>query len=290
MSAKSDGSATQLQGEPAALPAVSDRALLLDAAVIAVISVAICVASQRLIVMTVLVAVVMLARFIAFSRLPTSERGSSMRTELLFFGVCTVLGAFNDFNSVVRHRIYDYDVPVFFATLTTIPLWMLLYWGMILRFVTTLTRWGRFAARHRPRAELRLLGKSSWAPLIVALALVLATRQCIYRLYGDPLWSWVPFAVAIGIYVALFELTRRDLWLAGLFLLGGPLIEVAYIQLGSLHRYHLGWFGGVPLWIVLWWVLAVLVWQDMSVRLLAALRGLELGEDDTPAAVAAEPS
>ena len=258
---------------PAELPAVSDRALLLDAAVIAVISTAICVASQQLIFMTVLVGVVMLVRFVAFSRLPATERGGSMRTELLFFGVCTALGAFNDFNSVVRHRIYDYGVPVFFASLTTIPLWMLLYWGMILRFVTTLTRWNRFAARHRPRAELRLLGKSTWAPLLVALALVLATRQCI-------------FAVAIAIYAALFVLNRRDLLLAGLFLLGGPLIEVAYIQLGSLHRYHLGWFGGVPLWIVLWWVLAVLVWQDMSVRMLTVLRGLENRAARVPAPVA----
>lgn len=48
----------------------------------------------------------------------------------------------------------------------------------------------------------------------------------------------------------------------------GAIVEVAYIQGGGLHRYHLGWIGGVPLWIALWWPLAVLVWGDLARRLL----------------------
>lgn len=39
-----------------------------------------------------------------------------------------------------------------------------------------------------------------------------------------------------------------------------------------LDASHLGWFGGVSLWIVLWWLLAVLVWKDLAYRLEARLR------------------
>ena len=52
--------------------------------------------------------------------------------------------------------------------------------------------------------------------------------------------------------------------LAGIIAIGGPAVEIAYIQLGGLHRYQLGWLGGVPMWIALWWVLAILIWDDLS--------------------------
>ena len=31
------------------------------------------------------------------------------------------------------------------------------------------------------------------AKVVTQLVLVLATRQAIYRTFGDPLWSWLPF-------------------------------------------------------------------------------------------------
>jgi len=103
------------------------------------------------------------------------------------------------------------------------------------------------------------------------LLLALGTRQTIYRFYDDPLWSWLPFAAALALYPLLFGLTRHEARLAGLTLAVGPLVEVLYIQVGGLHRYPLGWIGGVPLWIALWWVLAVLLWRDLGSRIQSAL-------------------
>jgi len=112
------------------------------------------------------------------------------------------------------------------------------------------------------------------APLKVALelALVLATRQTIYRLYLDPVFSWLPFLLALAVFAALFRPDRHDGKLLLIFLAGGPLIEVLYIQVGALHAYHLGWLGGVPLWIALWWLLIVLIWKDLAFRMERALR------------------
>ena len=77
--------------------------------------------------------------------------------------------------------------------------------------------------------------------------------------------------MAIGVWLLLFRLTRHDAKLLALFAVGGPGIEILYIQVGGLHRYDLGWLGGVPLWIALWWLLAVLVGKDLSARLLRLL-------------------
>lgn len=241
---------------------VDDRAFALDAAAIAVVSVAICTVAHHLAFMSALVAGVVMARFVLF-------RGPRLG-ELAFFALCTALGAFNDWSSVTRHHIYAYTVPVYFASVSALPLWMLLYWGLILRFLATLFRWRRLGLGAPP--DTLYLGRrvTTSAPLrvLVLVALVVATRQTIYRSFADPLWSWLPFAIALGFALLLLRPDRRRLAVLGAFVVLGPLVEVAYIDVGGLDRYALGWFGGVPLWIVLWWGLAALVWEDISGRLL----------------------
>ncbi|RLB52449.1 MAG: hypothetical protein DRI90_22095 [Deltaproteobacteria bacterium] len=102
---------------------------------------------------------------------------------------------------------------------------------------------------------------------------MVGTRQTIYRLSADPWWSWLPFTVAIVAWLLLFRPSGHDAKLLALFAVGGPGIEILYIQVGALHQYALGWLGGVPLWIALWWLLAVLVGQDLSARLLRLVSG-----------------
>lgn len=254
----------------------TDRQMAVDAVAVLVVSVAILVASDRLVLMTVLVPVVWLARLVLFVR--WSPPGRRPGVEAAFLILCTLLGGFNDWMSVVHHRVYDYAVPVFSPDLTTIPFWMLLFWGLVLRSVASFAWWRGLDPGAAPsnRVGFGPLRRDS-APLRVALqlALVLGTRQVIYRTHDDPLWSWLPFAAALGLYALLFGLDRADRRLALAFAVGGPLVEVLYIQLGGLHRYHLGWLGGVPLWIALWWVLAVLIWKDLSPRLLRLLRLLQ---------------
>jgi hypothetical protein len=247
---------------------VSDRAFAVDLLAVSAVSIGICAASQRLVFMTALVAAVLLLRFVAWARLPGGDRGS-LRSELVFFALCTALGAFNDWNSVVRHGIYEYTVPCFFPSLSSVPLWMLLYWGMILRFLATLCAWRRLGSSARIRHTLHLGARRLHAPWLVVgveILLVVLTRQLIYRHYADPVLSWLPFVGALLLYAALLRPDRRALVLAGIAALAGPAVEVAYIQLGGLHRYQLGWLAGVPLWIPLWWVLALLIWDDLSAR------------------------
>lgn len=261
----------------------SDRAFAVDLAAVTAVGVAICAASNARVFMTILVSAVVVSRLVAWAWLPAGERGIPMKGELLFFGLCVVLGAANDWNSVVRHRIYDYDVPHFSAAARSIPVWMLLYWGIILRFVATLSRWQRLGPPPHARDEVYLGARVRSSPRLkvaVEILLVLATRQVLYRYYFDPLLSWLPFAVALLVYAALFRPSRHERVLAALAAVAGPAVEIAFIRAGHLHHYHLGWLGGVPLWIVLWWVLAVLIWSDVSARLLAVAAPAQLQEGE----------
>ena len=252
----------------------SDRGFAIDLAAVAAVAVAICAASDARLFMTILVPAVVLLRVAFWSRLPPSERGMSMIAELLFFGLCFFVGAANDWSSVVRHRVYDYDVPHLSSAFPSIPGWVLLYWGIILRFVTTLCRWQRLGPPPQAADEIHLgvrVPSSPWIKVSIELLLVVATRQLLYRNYLDPVLSWLPFAGALLVYGAFFRPLRHERLLAVLAAGVGPAVEIAFIRVGHLHHYHLGWLGGVPLWIVLWWVLAVLIWNDLSARLLARM-------------------
>ena len=244
---------------------LGDRALLVDAAAVGLISVAICLFSQRLAAMSVIVPAVIAGRLLLWLRLPRAERDLDGKAELVFFALCTLLGAFNDWNSVTRHRVYDYTVPTDLPGLSHLPIWMLLFWGLILRFVLTVFHWRRVGL---PRAR-KGLGRGG-AALRVAflLGLVVATRQAIYRLYDHPLLSWLPFAMALVALLLVLRPDRGRLRLLAVVLAVGPAVEILYIQVGQLHAYRLGWLGGVPVWIALWWGLAALIWDDLGSRIM----------------------
>lgn len=251
----------------------SDRTILIDGLGIAVISIFISFAANRLHLMQAVVATVIVARFVALAFTPAEDRRISMRTEILFYIICTLFGAFNDWNSVCNKRIYDYTVP-FENPISTIPFWMLAYWGLILRFVARLTWWERLGPPERPSDTLgfgRFIVTNGTVKVLSQLALVVATRQMIYRYYLDPWFSWIPFAIAWIVFIAFFKPTLHDLKLSAIFLIGGPIIEALYIKIGHLHSYYLPVFGGVPLWIILWWVVIVVIWKDLSGRMVETL-------------------
>ena len=242
----------------------SNRLMAVDAAVIVIASVAICLFSRQLLLMTILIPALFLARCTLVAAL-AKRKGINLKAEFLFLLICTVLGAFNDWNSVCRQGIYRYTVPHYFE-FSTIPIWMLLFWGLILRFIARLARW---EALGPPAGANNRVAALESRPLKIAfeLLLLLATRLTIFRFWDHPLWSWLPFLLALVVFIALCANTKHDLKLLVIFMVGGPLIEIAYIGLGGLHQYDLGWIGGVPLWIALWWLLAVLVWKDLAIRI-----------------------
>src|SRR5690606_21806282 len=147
--------------------------------------------------------------------------------------------------------------------LSLVPLWMLVAWGMIVRLAVSVVTWERLALP-APRAL------PPWLAIPFLLALVVATRQAIYRTYADPVWSWLPFALALVLALAVLRPGRRRLALLAAVAVAGPAVEILYIQVGQLHAYRLGWLAGVPLWIVLWWVLAVLVLEQLLAALFCA--------------------
>jgi hypothetical protein len=253
------------------------RELILDGATIAVISAAICVAADQVAEMTVFVPSVIAARTVVWAAL--RGRGA-WRGEVAFLAICAAIGGFNDWNTVVHHEVYAYTVPHFFPQLSSIPLWMLLFWGMILRFVFTLSRWRGLDPPAKPRDTVRLGRRHIQSPglkVALLLALVLITRQCIYRTYDDPVLSWLPFLLAGVLYLALFPPTRTELRLGVFTLVLGPAVEVLYIQAGGLHQYELGWLGGVPVWIAIWWVVGVWVWSDLGWRIHRAVAAAPAG-------------
>lgn len=249
----------------------SGRAVALDGAAVLAVGAAACAAAHQTALMTAVVAAVWLGRAALWSRLPRSERPLGMPLELTFMVLCAVVGGLNDWNTVVRHGVYSYGVPSDLAPLSSIPGWMLAYWGLILRFVATLGLWTALGEPGPAGAVRGLAGPRPALRLALLLGLVLATRQSIYRLSTDPWLSWLPFAAALGLHPVLFPWGARELRLAALAAVAGPLAEAALIGLGGLHRYELGWLFGVPLWIALWWILATLVWTELARQLLGWL-------------------
>lgn len=251
-----------------------DRAVVLDIGSLALVSVGICLYAQSWPVMTVWVLAVMGIRMLLWARLPREQRTFSVGAELGFLFLCALIGGFNDWNTVVHHRVYSYSVPADLPAISTIPTWMLLYWGLILRTIATLGHWTRLGLPAK-QTGLRSWGARRFggrgARVVVLLLLTLTTRQTIYRLYLDPIWSWAPFAIAIVLYVWFLAPSRGELLLALLFLTLGPLVEGLYISVAHLHDYALGWILGVPLWIQLWWALAALVWAEISSLILGRL-------------------
>ncbi len=257
------------------LPVVSDRAMGIELAAIVAVSVGVLTIPDRTAWMSALVAAAFVGRTLAWATLPRKERGP-VSAELVFLAVCTLAGGFNDWNSVVRHGVYDYTVAVWWPEASTIPLWMLAFWGLILRSVYALTRWSRLGPPEGPVDTVHVGGRAMRSAALkvgVLLTLTLVTRQCIYRLWDDPWLSFLPFAAALLAYVALCRPGRHDGLLVGVFLAVGPAVEVLYIGIGGLHRYEHGVLAGVPVWIALWWLLAVLVWKDLGARLHGGLIG-----------------
>ena len=253
----------------------SHRLVLIDAAVIVSISIAIFLASNKLIFMTILVPSIIMCRMVVLAMV-AREEGVSMRAEVLFLALCTVLGAYNDWNSVCNKKIYEYTVPHFFR-FSSIPVWMLIYWGMILRFIARLARWSALGPERQVSNVIGINGlriDSPYTRIAAEVGIIAATRQAIYRFYLDPFLSWLPFFIALVVFFLFFDPRRHDLKLLCIAFMAGPAVEILYIKVGHLHHYYLGWIGGVPLWIVLWWLLAILIWKDLAFRIEKRMRAI----------------
>ena len=251
----------------------SHTLVAIDAAVVAAVSIAICIASHNLVFMTVFVPAVILLRMLLLWSI-SKKQNVNIKAEMVFLAICTLLGGFNDWNTVVNKGVYVYTVPHFF-TFSSIPLWMLLFWGMILRFFARFARWSALGPPDKASNIVHIGNSqidSAAVKVIVELLIVLLTRMAIYKLYMHPVFSWLPFLAGLALALYLFKPLAHDYKLLIAFLVIGPFIEALYIQVGDLHYYHLGWFAGVPLWIIVWWMLIIMIWKDLALRIESTLR------------------
>ncbi|MBT3981774.1 MAG: hypothetical protein HOE90_10500 [Bacteriovoracaceae bacterium] len=241
--------------------ATNGKSLLVDTFVIVAISILICFFSKKLLLMSIVVPLILAVRLIY-----TLIRFDEKKQEIILYTICTILGAFNDWNSVVGKGVYDYHAPVYFPEFSTIPIWMLLYWGMILRYMAAVAWWPGLGKDVELKNEVHLgskVWKSTPTKIILQLAIVFVTRQFIYHYYLDSVLSFAPFVVALILYSLIFRPNKREIKLGLLCISLGTVVEILYIGAGDLHYYHHGILFGVPIWISLWWSLSVIIWKDI---------------------------
>jgi hypothetical protein len=243
----------------AALTIADDRAAAVDGAALAALVAAILAGAAHPWLMLAAVSALVVLRTVAWLRLVAGAR-ADLAAELALLAAATALAALNDWNTVVVHEVYEYTVPHGLPLARAVPPWMLLAWGLILRALLTLGRWHRLRPPPAPSAD------RAWLRVAFLLALVALTRLSVYRWSEQPLLSWLPMAVALLAYVALLGPRTYASRLALIVAAGGTAIEALLIQGAGLHHYALGWLGGVPLWITLWWPLGTLVWCELATR------------------------
>lgn len=261
---------------------ISTPQLAVDAAAVAAVSAGVLALADRPAVMWLLLVAVLLARFAAFR---ATHPDRSLAAEVAFFALCTVVGAVNDLNTVVAHGVYRYEATAELPTVSSIPLWMLVFWGLILRFVFAITRWRALGPPEVPAR--RVLGRAGRGrQLVLLVCIVVSTRLALYAWYAHPIASWLPFLAGLAVFALAGRADRHDARLAGLALVAGPIAEALFIEVGGLHAYALGWLFGVPLWIVLWWALAIWIWKDVGAWAYAGLEralGASEGSRTSPA-------
>ncbi|MBI2069630.1 MAG: hypothetical protein HYT79_03430 [Elusimicrobia bacterium] len=240
--------------------------VLIDAGAVAIVGIAVLACADRPVFMLFLVSAVFGLRFFLWRLWVRRNKSHSMAAEIVFVACCAAIGAFNDWNSVDGHGVYHYRAALLFPWISTIPFWMLLYWGLILRFLASLLNVRKFFLTG-PTQGGGLFKRAAFAGILVLL-----TRQAIYRFYADPWMSWLPFAAALLGALTFYRPGPLKIVILSVMTAMAVGTEILFIQTAGLHEYYLGVIGGAPVWIMLWWFLAFIVWGDLSVSLLGLIR------------------
>jgi hypothetical protein len=163
--------------------------------------------------------------------------------DLIFFFLGFVLGGGNDLISMYRH-VYYYMPPPDISRLP-LPMWMLLFWGEIFVFFRKLMRWSPFLGE----APKRLIDQQ----LVLDFLIVIIYRIIIFRMAYR---FWVPdaiFASILLLRILVSPPAKNERWLMLTMLVIGPIYEIWLIHSG-LYVYYTGFFYGMPLWLIVYWV------------------------------------
>ncbi len=224
----------------------SGRELVSEALVLIIAAVIISITGENTKVMSVVVAVIIAARFALLYR----------RGDVLFFVLGVILGGGNDLMSMYK-GVYHYTPPTILPV--PIPVWMVTFWGLAFVFFRKLMRYGPFLGEDNYRRIIDL-------PLAVDLVIVIVYRMIVYRFFAEP---WLPgalFASILAVRLLLLPPSSNERKLMLAILVLGPLYEITLIHAG-LHVYQNGVIFGMPLWLVVYWVFIVRVIKAVTDRL-----------------------
>ena len=214
------------------------RQVLLELLFLIIAAVFVAFFVQNTPLMTVLIGVNIIARFLIIGR----------KRDWVFFLIGIVFGGGNDLLSMVR-GVYEYTPPHLLAV--PIPIWMLVFWGQIFVAFRQLFQLPVFQGpptRGNP-----------WRPdfrLIADFTTFVVLRVIVYIFIGrEPLLT-ILFGIVVGIRFLLLPPKKREWLLVILVLALGVAYEAALIAFG-LYIYYDPVFLGMPGWLIIYWAFMI---------------------------------
>ncbi len=232
-----DGSATD--GERGTVPESTDlRQVLLDFFFLATAAVFMGFFGQNTPLMSVLIGVNIVARFLLIRR----------RYDWVFFLVGFVLGGGNDLASMARD-VYRYTPTTILPV--PIPFWMLVFWGQIFVAFRQLFQ--------LPVFQSKPVSGNPWRPdlrLIVDISVFIILRVMIYFFVKHEPAPTIIFAAVVLVRLIVIPPRKNEWLLIAVCVVLGLSYEAVLIALG-LYVYYDPVFLGMPAWLMIYWVFMI---------------------------------
>ena len=169
----------------------------------------------------------------------------------LFFTFGVIAGGGNDLMSMLN-GVYEYTSITIIPFLNgLLPLWMILFWGQIFLLFRKIFNIKWFKGEEFNK-DCRWIDKK----LIFDIILLIILRIVIY--HTSFLDFWIPaliYAIGIGIRFLIFPPKKNEVLI--ICVLPYAFLFEGLMVLFGLYIYYNPIFLGMPLWLLLWWVLLV---------------------------------
>ncbi len=185
-------------------------------------------------VMSIVIGLNLLARFILMRR----------KGDWIFFLIGLICGGGNDLLSMIR-GVYFYTPPTILPA--PIPIWMLFFWGHIFTAFRQLFMLKQFIGPE-PVGSPWKIDKRLIADVITFAIL----RWIIYSFVQQEPIPAVGYASVVILRIALVPPSLREIKLMAVVVPLGIFYEAALIHLG-LYIYHDPVFLGMPAWLMIYW-------------------------------------
>lgn len=214
------------------------KKVLLEFFFLAVAAVFVAFFSQNTPLMSVLIGVNIVVRFICIRR----------KNDWVFFLIGFVLGGGNDLLSMIR-GVYRYTPPHLLPV--PIPFWMLVFWGQIFVAFRQLFQLPVFQGAQ--------ISGNPWKPdfrLITDISVFVLLRIAIYLTVRHEPLPTILFGVIVALRLMIIPPRKNEWLLIALVTALGVGYEGALIAFG-LYVYYDPVFLGMPAWLIIYWVFMI---------------------------------